>query len=109
METWLQKNLARLLPWLDLGTPQLLAEFSAHLGWSFAVPAAAGWLFGHVGVYAGATGWLLYSVVKELIEDGHGYRLVTGNETPEEERDLFTDLFSRCLPAAILLAVEALR
>jgi hypothetical protein len=70
--------------------------FLSHLGWAFAV-ALLGYFFGGpkwLKIIGGV--WVGYAFYRELIEE-------------PLEATTVSDLVSRCLPVAILLAIEAIR
>lgn len=108
METLLEKYL-RKLTWLNLSDAQLVAEFSAHLGWSLGYLFIAQRIFGEERLLTCAWVWVIYCVYKELIEDGHLIRRIKKQETPEETKDLVTDLLSRTILVLIVIALEYLK
>lgn len=105
MESWLQKLLARMT-WLNVSDERLQAEFSAHVGWGLAMPLLMN-LWG-LPLWVSCWIWIAFSVYKEAFEDGHLAKIIDKTETPEEKKDFFTDLISRCLPSAVILLVLAL-
>lgn len=100
METFLEHALPAV-SWLNLGTTAAIAEFSAHFGWALAVCALAYAYGGWTRFKIFAIALILYALTKELVEDGHLYAIASNVETPEEFKDLATDLLSRLTPVGI--------
>jgi hypothetical protein len=70
--------------------------FLSHLGWAFAVPLLAQWIGGRKWFRIVSAAWVLYAFYRELIEEAL-------------EATTISDLVSRILPVAILLAIDQLR
>ena len=108
METLLEKLLSRIT-WLNLGSEKLIAEFSAHIGWSLAYLFIAQRILGDAYLLHASLLWIAYSVYKELIEDEHLNRIVTNRETKEDLKDLLTDFLSRTVGVFVVLLIEYIR
>lgn len=104
LEKWLGKFGA-----LNVETGRLRAEFGCHLGFGFAVPLFVHYLWGNDSFILALALWATYSVVKEVVIDGHLKRMRNGTETPTERKDFWTDLLSRLLPLVILSIIHAVR
>jgi len=70
--------------------------FLSHLGWGFALPLVGFWLGGRRWMRIVAAAWLAHAFYRELIEEA-------------VDATTISDLVSRCLPVAVLLAIEAVR
>lgn len=102
METFLEKILGRI-SFLNINSPQLLAEFASHVGWSLGYLFVVYCFMGDSFLLGGAYLWVGYSVVKETMEDGHLKRICKGTEPPEELKDFITDLLSRTIGPLIFI------
>lgn len=107
METFLEKILVKL-KFLNIGSPQLLAEFASHIGWSLGYLFLVNRFFGEHALVPGAAVWVAYSLLKETLEDGHLVRILKGQETPDEIKDFYTDLLSRIGAPLIFLIYRGL-
>lgn len=96
MESIFEKLLNRI-SFLNINTPQLLAEFASHIGWSLGYLFLTYCLFGDGYLVLSAYLWVFYSVVKELFEDGHLKRIIKRTESKEDFKDFITDLLSRII------------
>lgn len=108
METILERLLARI-NFLNVNTPQLLAEFASHIGWSLGYLFVVYCFMGDSFLLWGAYLWVFYSVYKELIEDGHLKRLINGVETRDDFKDLVTDFLSRVIGPIIFILCRHLK
>lgn len=77
---------------------QEAANFSAHAGWSFAIPLAGHAIDGKRGALVAGGAWLAYSLVNELKLHG-----------AESARERNLNLASRLIPCAAVMLWEALR
>lgn len=107
METFFEKWLPKL-KFLNIGDPQLLAEFASHAGWSLAFLFIIEQIFGDRGLVPGALVVIGYGVLKECFEDGHLLRILKGTEPADEFKDFVTDLLSRTAAPVLFLAFRFL-
>jgi hypothetical protein len=108
METLLEKILGKIR-FLNIGSPQLLAEFASHIGWSLGFMFICYCLAGDAHLVKAGWIWIIYSVVKELGEDGHLVRLIKGQESAEEFKDFLTDLLSRVIGPFLFVLSRVLK
>lgn len=73
-------------------------NFSAHVGWSLALPLAGHAIDGKRGALLAGGGWLAYSLINEFALHG-----------PEGARERNQNLLSRLVPCAVVIFFEALR
>jgi hypothetical protein len=79
-------------------SPQEAANFSAHAGWSLAIPLAGHAIDGRRGALVAGSAWIAFSLVNELTIHG-----------PESSRERNQNLLSRLVPCAVVMLVELLR
>lgn len=91
IERWLDAQLART--GLD---PRQRLQASSHLAWGIVFPWVLGWW--------GLAAWIAWTLYKELHVDGHGRRLVRGEESLEQFVDLCWDLATRSAGAVLYVA-----
>lgn len=103
-----ERFLLTLNRWFSFGNAQQVAEFSAHIGWSLAVPAMAAALLPFVAFLWVTAVWVLYGLVKEALVDGHLTRLISEGHD-QDLKDGYTDVLARTVPALLFLAVVLLR
>lgn len=77
---------------------QEAVNFSAHAGWSLALPLGGAFVDGKRGAFIAGGTWLGYSLVNEFVFHG-----------PEDARERRLNLISRLVPCAIVLLVTALK
>jgi hypothetical protein len=70
--------------------------FISHLGWALALPLFAYWLGGPRWMLRAALAWIAYAFFRELVEEPIDATTVS-------------DIVSRVLPAALLVAVQLRR
>ena len=73
-------------------------NFSAHVGFSLALPLAGYAVDGRRGMYVAGGAWLAYSLVNEFALHG-----------PEDSRERNLDLISRILPCAAVMLISLFR
>jgi hypothetical protein len=73
-------------------------NFSAHVGWSLAIPLAGRAIDGRRGEWIAGGTWLAYSLVNEIALHG-----------PEDARERRLNLVSRLVPCAVLLFIDLWR
>jgi hypothetical protein len=72
-------------------------NFSAHAGWSLALPLAGLAIAGPVGAYVAGGAWLVWSLVNEMFLHG-----------PTGSHERAQDLVSRLAPCSLVLAAVAM-
>ena len=77
---------------------QEAANFSAHAGWSLALPLAGHAIDGKRGTLVVGGGWLAFTLVNEFALHG-----------PESSRERNQNLLSRLVPCAIVMLIDLLR
>ena len=77
---------------------QEAANFSAHAGWSLAIPLAGHALDGKRGALIAGGTWIAFTLVNEAFLHG-----------PESARERNLNLASRLIPTALVMLWEALR
>lgn len=80
--------------WRKLGfnSDAEMTNFSAHAGWSLALPLLGLVLFGAEGMAIAAVAWLTWTAVNEAVLHG-----------PTGRREVIQDLLSRFLPCTLVL------
>lgn len=79
-------------------SPQEAANFSAHVGWSLALPLAGHAVAGKEGALVVGGTWLGFSLVNEFALHGH-----------ESARERNLNLISRIVPCAAIMLWELFR